>query len=64
MEVVVVKSDFAFTEADIRKFFSFCGEVASVQLNFQEDQEWSEYDAELTFTSGLNSALLLDKSTY
>ncbi|CAL6088438.1 Hypothetical_protein [Hexamita inflata] len=64
MEVVEVLTDFAFTEADMRKFFSFCGEIATIELLFSEDPIETEFRADLTFSSGTNSALLLDKSTY
>lgn len=64
MEIVEVVSDFKFTEADMRKFFSFCGEIATIELLFKPEDEKTEYKAELTFSSGTNSALLLDRSTF
>lgn len=64
MEIVEVASDFKFTEADMRKFFSFCGEIATIELLFKPEDEKPEYKAELTFSSGTNSALLLDRSTF
>ena len=64
MEIVEVVSDFKFTEADLRKFFSFCGEIATIELLFKPEDANAEYKAELTFSSGTNSALLLDRSTF
>lgn len=63
-KTILLYSDYAYTEADVRRFFSFCGEITNINLKFTPDTIASSFISEVTFKGSADSALLLDGGVF
>lgn len=61
---ILLYSDFAYTEADVKRFFSFCGEILNITLKFTPETIANTFISEVTFKGSADSALLLDGGVF